>query len=284
LVDDNKINQKVASLHITNLGYTFDIANNGEEAVNMFKAADYDLVLMDCMMPVKDGFTATKEIRQYEAKYNKKRAIIIALTASVIEGDIKNCFISGMDDYLPKPFKPEILKNRILNAFSVRNTQEQELSNKNSAIGIYEKRTADINYTIDIDQVNSSKAPTLRVLVVEDNRINQKVVCLILKQKGYEYIVTNDGQEAVETYSKDQSFDIILMDLMMPVKDGFTASEEIRSYEKKHGLSATPIIAVTASVVNDDINECFKAGMNAFIPKPIKADKLYNEIDNCLQL
>jgi signal transduction histidine kinase/DNA-binding response OmpR family regulator len=283
LVEDNKINQKVASLHLKSLGYPFDIANNGEEAVNMFKTTEYDLVLMDCMMPVKDGFTATKEIRQYETTYNKKAAIIIALTASVIENDIKNCFISGMDDYLPKPFKPEILKSKIINAFSVRNTQEKELSSKNSPISIDEEQTSDINYTTDKDEGNSPNIPTLRVLIVEDNRINQKVASLILKQRNYEFRIANDGQEAIDIYSEDHDFDIILMDLMMPVKDGFTASVEIRSFEKKHKLSATPIIAVTASVVNDDIDECFKAGMNAFIPKPIKAEKLYNEIDSCLQ-
>lgn len=284
LVEDNKINQKIASLHIKNLGYPFDIANNGEEAVSMFKTTEYALVLMDCMMPVKDGFTATKEIRQYEAKYNKKRSIIIALTASVIEGDIKNCFISGMDDYLPKPFKPEILKSRILNALSVRNTQEKEVSTINSQVNIYEKNTSDINNITDLEQVDVSKTSSLRILIVEDNRINQKVASLILKQKNYEFSIANDGQEAIDIYSKDHGFDIILMDLMMPVKDGFTATEEIRSYEKKYNLPMTPIIAVTASVVNDDIDECFKAGMNAFIPKPIKAEKLYNEIDNCLRL
>ena len=94
--------------------------------------------------------------------------------------------------------------------------------------------------------------------------------------------MANDGQEAIDIYTQDQSFDIILMDLMMPIKDGFEASEEIRSYEKTHNLPATPIIAVTASVVNDDIEQCFKIGMNAFIPKPIQSEKLHDEINNCL--
>ena len=264
LVDDNKINQKIASLHIKDLSYKFDIANDGEEAVQMFKSGEYDLVLMDCMMPVKDGFIATKEIREYETESNKTRAIIIALTASVIEGDIKNCFLAGMDDYLPKPFKPEMLKSRIVNALSVKNKKEKKL--------------------IQVEDNKESEAPNsaIKVLIVEDNRINQKVASLILKQKNYQFVLANDGQEAIDIYTKDQSFDIILMDLMMPIKDGFEASEEIRSYEKTHNLPATPIIAVTASVVNDDIEQCFKIGMNAFIPKPIQSEKLHDEINNCL--
>ncbi|MDO7086506.1 response regulator [Pseudocolwellia sp. AS88] len=266
LVDDNKINQKIASLHIKALGYKFDIANDGEEAVEMFKSGEYDLVLMDCMMPIKDGFTATKEIREFETTEDKTRSIIIALTASVIEGDIKNCFLAGMDDYLPKPFKPEMLKSRIINALSVKNKKEKK--------------------SIQVEDNKESEAPTsaIKVLIVEDNRINQKVASLILKQKNYQFMLANDGQEAIDIYTQDQSFDIILMDLMMPIKDGFEASEEIRSYEKSHNLPATPIIAVTASVVNDDIDQCFKIGMNAFIPKPIQSEKLYNEINNCLNL
>ena len=70
------------------------------------------------------------------------------------------------------------------------------------------------------------------------------------------------------------------MDLMMPIKDGFDASRGIRDYEKKQGLPETPIIAVTASVVNDDIQQCYDVGMNSYIPKPIKPDKLYSEIKN----
>ncbi len=266
LVDDNKINQKIASLHIKDLGYKFDIANDGEEAVQMYKSGEYDLILMDCMMPVKDGFTATKEIREYEESSNKTHAIIIALTASVIEGDIKNCFLSGMDDYLPKPFKPEMLKNRIINALSTKNKKEKKSPQTSR------KQIAEVT--------NSA----IKVLIVEDNRINQKVASLILKQKNYQFILANDGQEAIDIYTQDQSFDIILMDLMMPIKDGFEASEEIRSYEKAHNLPTTPIIAVTASVVNDDIDQCFKIGMNAFIPKPIQSEKLHDEINNCLNL
>ena len=121
---------------------------------------------------------------------------------------------------------------------------------------------------------------TLRILLVEDNRINQKVAILFLKKAGYQYVVANNGQEAIDIYSKDHHFDIILMDLMMPIKDGFDASKSIRDYEKIKGLPETPIIAVTASVVNDDIQQCYDVGMNSYIPKPIKPDKLYSEIKN----
>jgi CheY-like chemotaxis protein len=130
----------------------------------------------------------------------------------------------------------------------------------------------------DVIQEKDNKTP-LRVLLVEDNRINQRVALIIFEKMGYQYAVANDGQEAVDIFSEDHNFDIILMDLMMPVKGGFEASKEIRAYEKENNLPETPIIAVTASVVNDDITQCFYAGMNAYIPKPIKPDKLTSEIE-----
>jgi CheY-like chemotaxis protein len=115
LVEDNLVNQKVASLLLKKSGYHVDIANNGQEALN-FLCDDnnyYHVVLMDCMMPVKDGFTASEEFRLYEQQYNKERTPIIALTASVLDDDIRRCTDSGMDDYVSKPFNKSVLLEKI---------------------------------------------------------------------------------------------------------------------------------------------------------------------------
>lgn len=115
IVEDNLVNQKVASLFLTSSGYTFDIANNGQEAVDKFTESEaYNLILMDCMMPIKDGFSATKEIREVEKKQKRKKTPIIALTASVLDQDISKCYESGMDDYVAKPFKKEVLLEKIM--------------------------------------------------------------------------------------------------------------------------------------------------------------------------
>lgn len=124
------------------------------------------------------------------------------------------------------------------------------------------------------------KSDRLNVLLVEDNPINQKVALLLLERAGYQYQKANNGQEAVDIYKKSPKFDVILMDLMMPVKDGFAASIEIREIEQELGLKQTPIIALTASVLDDDIQKCFDSGMNSYIPKPVKSEKLYSEIEN----
>lgn len=280
LVDDNLINQKVGTIHLSNLGYAVDIANNGEEAIALYKANEYSVVLMDCMMPVKDGFSATKDIRAHEKTTGKPRTIIIAITASIVEDDVQSCFDAGMDDYLPKPFKPEALNNKILANLASQNEKSAVL-NVSPQHAEMQNNTASITQLIKERSLNTTSV--LRVLIVEDNRINQKVVSLLLKKKQYAFDMANDGQEAIDIYTRDSKFDVILMDLMMPIKDGFEACKGIRAYEKEHNLQQTPIIAVTASVVDDNINSCYKVGMNAYISKPIKADKLYTEIDNCLK-
>ncbi|MFT7682009.1 MAG: signal transduction histidine kinase/CheY-like chemotaxis protein [Moritella dasanensis] len=115
VVEDNVINQKVATLLLKKQGFIVALANDGKEAVEMIKAETvaYSLVLMDCMMPVMDGFTATSAIREWEQQQAKKRVPIIALTASVFVEDIEKCYQSGMDDYVAKPFNKEVVFEKI---------------------------------------------------------------------------------------------------------------------------------------------------------------------------
>jgi len=115
IVEDNLVNQKVASLFLEKAGYQYELANNGQEAVEAIKQGKrYTAVLMDCMMPVMDGFTATEEIRRWESDSKiVSRLPIIALTASVLDEDISKCYEAGMDDYVAKPFKKEILLEKL---------------------------------------------------------------------------------------------------------------------------------------------------------------------------
>ncbi|GLS92383.1 hypothetical protein GCM10007916_34540 [Psychromonas marina] len=114
LVEDNLVNQKVASFFLKSFGYDFEIAENGLEAVNAIKRGGiFSTVLMDCMMPIMDGFTATKEIRLYEEQQGLNKVPIIALTASIFDEDIKQCYIAGMDDYLAKPIDKALFQDKM---------------------------------------------------------------------------------------------------------------------------------------------------------------------------
>lgn len=119
----------------------------------------------------------------------------------------------------------------------------------------------------------------IKVLLVEDNRVNQQIAIIHLKNAGMEYTLAENGLEAINKYKSTEKFDVVLMDCMMPVKDGFEATKEIREYEDKNNMRRIPIIALTASVIDDDIKHCFSVGMNSYIPKPVKRERLINEIN-----
>ena len=306
IVEDNKINQKIAGLHVGKSGYTFKFANNGQEAVDMYTAnPHYAAILMDCMMPVMDGFEATANIRRIEQEINSPRRIpIIALTASVIDDDIQRCFDVGMDDYIPKPFKFEMLKEKVISAVeasapipltqqlqseaniatvtpinSVKESEKKEHEQAAAQASKPNTSTPQPTFTPK-EEVENIVAKSERILLVEDNRVNQKVASVMLKKAGYSYEIADNGQIAVDMYRKDNSYDVILMDCMMPVKDGFTATREIREHEQSFGLNKTPIIALTASVIDDDIQKCYDSGMDGYVAKPVRKDKLFHQIES----
>ncbi|CDT82306.1 Putative histidine kinase [Vibrio coralliirubri] len=285
IVEDNKINQKIAGLHVGKSGFEFEFANNGQEAVDMFTAnPHYAAILMDCMMPVMDGFEATANIRRVEKEANSTRRIpIIALTASVIDDDIQKCFDVGMDDYVPKPFKFEMLKEKVLaavEAMPLPTAQSAPATPSNSTVTpIHSVQTAKQTLP-EQPELNTVPSKSEKILLVEDNRVNQKVASVMLKKAGYAFEIADNGQIAVDMYQNDSSFDIILMDCMMPVMDGFTATKEIREHEKNQGLSKTPIIALTASVIDDDIQKCFDSGMDGYVAKPVRKEKLFHQIES----
>jgi signal transduction histidine kinase/DNA-binding response OmpR family regulator len=119
LVEDNKINQRIAILNLQKLGYAIDTAENGEEALSKYMQKRYDLVFMDVQMPVMDGLEATARIREYEHLASRKPVYIIAMTANAMSGDREICLSAGMNDYISKPFRSEELR-RIINHWLVR--------------------------------------------------------------------------------------------------------------------------------------------------------------------
>lgn len=117
------------------------------------------------------------------------------------------------------------------------------------------------------------------ILVVEDNPINQKVLATLLRKRGYEVDVANDGAQAVQR-AAEKSYGLIFMDLQMPVLDGLEAARLIRTF---CGLPQPPIIAVTAYTLNGEQERCLEAGMNGYLPKPVDSQTLFDTVDRCLK-
>lgn len=116
---------------------------------------------------------------------------------------------------------------------------------------------------------------SLKVLVAEDNLINQKVAMINLKKLGHDVEIAVNGQMAFDMY-KEGNYDVILMDIQMPILDGLEATIAIRKYEEENGLDKIKIVAITANALNEDKDKCFEVGMNEYITKPIQTEELKN--------
>ena len=120
VVEDNPVNQKVIRIILERGGYHYEIAMDGLEAVQKYQANAYDLVLMDCQMPILDGLSASASIRKFELASKKGRCPIVAMTANTMKGDEERCLAAGMDDFLAKPFKSQDLL-KVINRWEMRN-------------------------------------------------------------------------------------------------------------------------------------------------------------------
>jgi len=243
MVEDNYISQKVARTSLERDGYTnLDIAENGRIAVKKIQEKEYDLILMDIRMPVMDGLEATEKIRDFEkSNPNRRPVYIVAFTAYAVEGDRERFLAAGMDDYIAKPFQPEELI-RVIQKYSTK--------------------------------MRFRSQRMLNILLAEDNKINQKVAVKTLESFGHKIDVVETGIDAVEKFRQNQ-YDLIMMDLEMPVMDGVDATRQIRKLEKEfqdkdNDRKKVKIIALTAHSTVDDRKRCLAAGIDDYMSKPFR--------------
>lgn len=150
---------------------------------------------------------------------------------------------------------------------------ESTLHNALSARQIHERNSE------GDDEQGDLYAPVKKVLIVEDNLMNQKIAAIFLNKMGIDYTITSNGLDALNTIKSGGRYCAILMDCMMPIMDGLTATREIRQWEQDQGKAHTPIIALTASVLPEEIQSCFDVGMDAYLPKPYKSQQLFETLE-----
>jgi len=246
MAEDNPVNQMVSVGMLDELGHATTVASNGREAFELFKEQEFDLVLMDCQMPVLDGFKATRLIRQWENEENREPTRIVAVTANALGGDRERCLAAGMDDYVSKPFTLEGL---------------------GSAVASVMKEAGP-----DAASMQDDSRP--QVLIVDDNAINQQVTNAMVEELGYGTQVAEDGAEALQAM-ESCNFDLVLMDCHMPVLNGYDATREIRRREGESAkTNRTPVIAVTADLMQSNRHRCLGAGMDDYVTKPFTEQQL----------
>ncbi|MEA1982195.1 MAG: response regulator, partial [Campylobacterota bacterium] len=257
IVDDNRTWHDILSSTLMTFSIEADHAYSGSEAIEKLKGcgADYDLVLLDWNMPGLDGIETIIEL---EKVCGKKHPIAIIMVSAFRQESISKLAKEvGVDFFLQKPVNPSLL-NDALSTIFLENHKIKEST---------EELDDTLKHNVDVlDGVN--------ILLAEDNKTNQFVVMGLLEDSGVEIEIANNGEEAVALYKANpQKYALILMDLQMPVMDGFEATKIIRELNKK-----IPIIALTANAMVEDIERTQKAGMQEHVNKPINVDKLYQAL------
>ncbi|MBK7356234.1 PAS domain-containing hybrid sensor histidine kinase/response regulator [Propionivibrio sp.] len=238
------------------------------EAIDKARAfgMPYDYVLVDAQMPPPGGMALAESwcVGDHPEK------LVMVLSTEQQRQNLKHLRELGVQAYLIKPVAPEDL----VEALKLESSPPGDESSQFGSFGFSERFAG-------------GEASQTAVLLVEDNPVNQELAERLLKKRGYRVTLANNGAEAVDCFEKSH-FDLILMDMQMPVMDGIEATESIRSREMRrswvfsHDVNQVPIIAMTANAMDGDRERCLQAGMNDYVAKPIQTQELYAAIDRGL--
>ncbi|MCL2389450.1 MAG: response regulator [Elusimicrobia bacterium] len=251
LVDDDKEAGEYLDGVMKKLGLTFSTASNGAQALEMIeKNGNYDIYLIDWRMPGMNGIELTKNIKE-----KNKKCIVVMISSNdlyVIEKDAKD---AGIDKFLHKPIFPSMIVDTITQCFLHHNCQQEQAKPANKDIG-------------------KDDFSSYSMLLVEDIDINREIVISLLGGTRVNIDIAVNGKEALEKFSQNpDKYNIIFMDIQMPVMDGLEATRRIRALELPKAKTV-PIVAMTAHVFKEDIDASLKAGMNEHIGKPININEV----------
>lgn len=259
VVDDNRTNIEI----LVNIFQQHDIETTAlmdeTRTLATLMAADqnnipFDVAILDLQLPVISGFDLARQIR---GAATKSHTIPLLAYTSSTERIASRCRDSGFNAFLTKPTRRALLLK----------TLAKILSNPNDDSIPTEEKGLVTQYSIREEIKHSS-----RILLAEDNLVNQKLATMMLGKAGYTVQVVANGRLAVETYTRDPDrYDIILMDIQMPELDGLEATRQIR----EKGFTDIPIVAMTANAMKGDREKCLEAGMNDYISKPIKRELVF---------
>src|SRR5881628_461319 len=262
IVDDNETNRRILREMLAAEGVKVDeatMANDGLAALRRAaqKRVPYDLAILDVQMPDMDGFQLATAVRQDQTLARTK---LLMLTSAGQRGDGERCRELGIRGYLTKPLsRVDLLE----------------------ALGTVLAGPAEQAGTPDVvtrHTIAESRA-SLRVLLAEDNPVNQQVAVAMLVKRGHEVHVVGNGREAVDAVA-ERAYDVVLMDIQMPEMDGFEATQAIRATPRGAQL---PIIALTAHALSGERERCLSHGMTEYLAKPFKAHELFGMVERTVE-
>jgi PAS domain S-box-containing protein len=263
VVDDNATNRQILEKTLSYWRMRPTAVSNAMAALNLLREAKasgvpFVLLVADCHMPDMDGFMLVEQIQQSPELSN---LVTIMLTSGGQRGDGLRCKELGIAAYLIKPVLQADLLDALLQVLALHEgiPQPAQLITRHS--------------------LREGRLP-LRILLAEDNLVNQKLASRLLENQGHTVVVAADGAQALGTLEK-QNFDLVLMDAQMPVMDGFECTAAIRRLEQAT-RAHIPIIAMTAHAMVGDRQRCLQAGMDGYIAKPVHAHELFETIEMVL--
>jgi CheY-like chemotaxis protein len=266
-VDDNPTNRLVMAEQLATWGARHAEAAGAKEAVDMLRAAraggdPYRVVLTDMNMPEIDGETLGRTIK---ADPELRDTSLVMITSYGKRGDAKRLEALGFSAYLTKPVKQSQLYDCLATVLGAGDPSVQARETP----------------LVTRHTISEDSRRRVRILLAEDNATNQQVALNILLKLGFHADIVADGRQAVRAL-KTGSYDIVLMDVQMPVMDGFEATRAIRSGKAKVPNRRIPIIAMTAHAMKGDREHCLDAGMDDYISKPIAPQALAEALERCL--
>lgn len=254
VVDDNEHAREVIAAMLSNMAFKADEASSGEMALEMLSEVSrqgetYDIIFIDWKMPGLDGIETGKRMR--DVAKDGKPPHLVMVTAYGRDDVLSQAEENGFTDVLMKPVTSSNLFDAAVVALGLERS---------------EIRDASVASSLDLSQLRGA-----RILLVEDNEINQEVAVGLLEGADILVDVADNGEEAVRLISRN-GYDAVLMDMQMPVMDGLTANRSVRAEPR---FDALPIIAMMANALDSDREACLKAGMNDHIAKPINPQRLF---------
>jgi two-component system sensor histidine kinase/response regulator len=266
IVDDNATNRRILDRMLGRWGMRPVAAEGSDQAMELLLAAlhqsdPFRLILTDMHMPDANGFDMIEQIRAHHALNALGAPTIMMLTSAGHTGDIARCERLGVAAYLLKPLRESELRDSVARVVG----EAQQLL-----------RATPKSNAVPLAQ---SQGPALEILVAEDNAVNQKLALRLLEKRGHHATLAANGLEVLELLER-RSFDLVLMDVQMPLMDGVEASYEIRRREVLTG-EHLPIYAVTANAMKGDREKYIAGGMDGYLAKPIRPvelDKLLHDL------